>query len=297
MTEELAAAFAGLTAGSIARLIMLRADYRNYPSYPHGYMTQIALGVIAAFLGAVSIPALISREYTAVTFLALAAQQFREVRGMVRDGLAAVEEMELVGRGADYIEGIARLFEARNYLVMMVAVLASGGWLAGGAVSGVAAGLAGMAGASLLMRGRRLGSMVDIRMAPIEFRGAGLYIDEIFILNVGLPDQRANLKRWGKGIVLTPLSVRARNMIGSPGQRQAIMHDVAAAAGIRRDIGEPEFTPVARRDLKDGRVAVFVVPMEDNDNVVLEAVQQVPVLEAALGAATARGRRGVRHGG
>ena len=28
----------GMTAGFLARLYMLRTDYRNYPSYPHGYI-------------------------------------------------------------------------------------------------------------------------------------------------------------------------------------------------------------------------------------------------------------------
>ena len=59
----------GMTAGFIARLYMLRTDYRNYPSYPHGYIIHLSLGAIAASLAAIALPALLEEEYTAVTFL------------------------------------------------------------------------------------------------------------------------------------------------------------------------------------------------------------------------------------
>ena len=48
----------GLVAGVLARLFMLRLDYRQYPTYPHDLITHIALGAIAALIGAVFIPAL-----------------------------------------------------------------------------------------------------------------------------------------------------------------------------------------------------------------------------------------------
>ena len=37
-----------------------------------------------------------------------------------------LEENTLVPRGLDYIEGIAKVFESRNYLVMLVALVTSG---------------------------------------------------------------------------------------------------------------------------------------------------------------------------
>ncbi|HLQ71099.1 MAG TPA: YIEGIA domain-containing protein, partial [Bacillota bacterium] len=97
----------GVCFGVIARIIMLRTDYRQYPTYPHGKIIHVSLGVIAAGLGALVIPALVNKEYTAVTFLALAAQQFRDVRKMERETLTKIDEMELVKRGSTYIEGIA----------------------------------------------------------------------------------------------------------------------------------------------------------------------------------------------
>ena len=62
--------------GFFDRLYLLCSDYRSYPSYPHGYVIHLSLGAIAAALAAVAIPALLVKEYTAITFLVLCAQQF-----------------------------------------------------------------------------------------------------------------------------------------------------------------------------------------------------------------------------
>lgn len=70
----------GLVAGVLARLFMLRLDYRQYPTYPHDLITHIALGAIAALIGAVFIPALLLKEFTAVTFLTIAAEQSQTCR-------------------------------------------------------------------------------------------------------------------------------------------------------------------------------------------------------------------------
>ena len=115
----------GIVAGFLARWLMLRSDYRHYPTYPHGQLTHLALGFIAAGLGAVAIPAIAKPDYVAVTFLVLAAQQFRDVRNMERESLNHLEETKIIRRGSDYIEGIARVFEARNYLVIMTALVTS----------------------------------------------------------------------------------------------------------------------------------------------------------------------------
>lgn len=115
----------GTLAGSITRIVLLRVDYRQYPGYPHGYIVHLTLGVIASALGAVAIPAIIEKDFTAFTFLALATQQFREIRNQERTTLESLEETELIKRGKDYIEGIAKTFEARNYLVMSTAFIAA----------------------------------------------------------------------------------------------------------------------------------------------------------------------------
>ena len=101
--QYLLAILLGLFSGVAARLCMLRSDYRNYPSYPHGYIIHLSLGAIAAVLASLAVPALIEEELTAITFLVLCAQQFRDVRNMERDTLMTLEEQMLIPRGADYI--------------------------------------------------------------------------------------------------------------------------------------------------------------------------------------------------
>ncbi|MCL6450629.1 MAG: YIEGIA family protein [Acetobacteraceae bacterium] len=274
----------GLVLGSFARWLMLRVDYRNYPSYPHGYVTHLALGVVAAFLGAVAVPALLEREFTAVTFLALATQQFREVRSLVRDSLHELEEGELVRRGQDYIEGIARVYEARNYLTMVVSVAASGAWLLH-PVAGVAAGSAALVLSLAFMRGRQVGQIAVVRPGALRFQGPSLFVEDVYLMNVGLARARARIKEWGLGVVLDPKDDNARDTLASPGQRQAILHDAVAALGVRKDVGVEEFTPLARRSERTGRVALVLVPMEPDIRALVGAVKRTPVLEASRGTA------------
>src|SRR5690554_4815359 len=99
-------------SGLMARFYMLRRDYRQYPSYPQGWAVHLFIGFIGALLGAIIVPSFIEREFTAVSFLLMAASQFREVRGVERDTLENMEPTEMVSRGTAYIEGIARVFEA-----------------------------------------------------------------------------------------------------------------------------------------------------------------------------------------
>ena len=124
---------------------MLRTDYRQYPTYPHGRIIHISLGVIAAALGAVAVPAMYKKDFTAITFLTLAAQQFRDVRKMERDTLSQIDSMELVSRGTTYIEGIAMVFEGRNYLVILTALLTTLASLALGLPFGIVMGAANAA--------------------------------------------------------------------------------------------------------------------------------------------------------
>ena len=48
-------------AGFLARLYMLRRDYRQYPSYPQGWAVHLFVGFIGAAIGAVVVPAVWTR--------------------------------------------------------------------------------------------------------------------------------------------------------------------------------------------------------------------------------------------
>ena len=83
----------GLIVGTLARVYMLRTDYRQYPTYLHGKIIHIALGFIAAGLGSVAVPSIMEEDFTAITFLTLAASQFREVRNMERNTLTELDNL------------------------------------------------------------------------------------------------------------------------------------------------------------------------------------------------------------
>ncbi|KXG78460.1 hypothetical protein AN618_02150 [Fervidicola ferrireducens] len=271
----------GLVMGTIGRLYLLRVDYRQYPSYPQGYMVHLALGFIAAFLGAVAIPALLAEEYTAVTFLALAAQQFREIRDMERESLRNIEVTELVPRGAAYIEDIAKAFESRNYLAMLTALITSTVVeFSKNPVWGILAGFTVILLLSFFTKRKRLKDIAVVRPAEIFFNGSILCIENIQVMNVGHPDSRKIFLEQGLAVMIEPKDDNARASLSNIGQRQAIAHDVAALLGVKRDVNEIDFTPLVRIDLKTGRVGLVIVPMEKDMETLIEAVKMVPVLES-----------------
>ncbi|MCY9389771.1 YIEGIA family protein, partial [Bacillus haynesii] len=70
--------------------------------------------------------------------------------------------------------------------------------------------------------------------------------------------------------------------IANLGQRQAILFDVSNVLGVYRDSGEPSLSPLAKRDLNDGRVAVFVLPVIKDKETAIRVIGDVPTLENAI---------------
>ncbi|GAB6157000.1 YIEGIA family protein [Desulfotomaculum varum] len=271
----------GIMAGFLTRVVLLRVDYRQYPGYPHGFVTHLSLGFIAAALGAIAVPALLKPDYAAFTFLALAAQQFREIRSMERQTLESLEESELVQRGKDYIEGIARTFEARNYLVMATAFLTSLitqflGW-----VAGAAGGLVLILLSLLFKSGNTIGDICDVVPAKLHFKDTILHVDQINIMSVGLKDSRRKILQEGLGVIIKPKNDDARATIHDIGQRLAIAHTAATIMGTKKDVDLPEFTPMLRKDPDTGQVGFYIVPNEPDMKALIEAVKKAPVLESA----------------
>ena len=272
----------GILLGTLARVFMLRSDYRQYPGYPHGFVTHISLGVIAAALGSVAIPAIVEKEFAAVTFLALAAQQFREVRNMERESLAALEEAELIPRGPDYIEGIARVFEARNYLVIVTALATSSvNYFTHWPLLSIFTGLILVTASGYLMKGKVIGDIAVVKAGTLKFDGPIIMVNEIAIMNIGLPNMREKILLDGLGVVIHPKNDNARATLHNMGQRQAIAHVATAVLGTKKDVDTPEFTPLVRKNIDVGSVALFCVPAEKDIESLIAAVERVPVLESA----------------
>lgn len=279
-----------LIMGLLARVYMIRIDQRQYPSYPQGLISHLTLGVIAASLGSVALPALIQKEFGAVTFLALAAQQFRDVRNMERQSLDNIEPTELVPRGTAYIEDIAKAFEARNYMVIITSLVTSiivylikllklpvylqvfFGILAGSIIT--------LALKRLLSR-QLIMEIAEVRPANIRFDGPLLMVNDVVIMNIGLKESRRIYEEKGIAVEIIPNDANARATLANIGQRQAIQHNAAIQLGIRKDVDEPDFTPIARRNPHNGNIVMAIIPMEPNVELLVEAVNKTPVLETA----------------
>lgn len=275
----------GVVAGFVARWMMLRSDYRHYPTYPHGQLTHLALGFIAAGLGAVAIPAIAKPDYVAVTFLVLAAQQFRDVRNMERESLNRLEETKLIRRGSDYIEGIARVFEARNYLVIFTAMTSSAAtfWLEW--QYGLLFGAIAVILSIRLMSGSYVGDIAEIYAGEVHFKESILMVNDIVIMNVGLPATRKKILEEGMGVIIKPKDDDARLTLDSPGQRMAIVHDVVSILGSKVEINETELMPMTRKHTDKGYLGLFIVANEPDLDYLMEIIRKVPVLESARGTA------------
>ncbi len=273
---------AGLALGILSRFLMLRTDYRQYPTHTHGRIIHISLGVIAAALGAVAVPALLQKDYTAITFLTLAAQQFRDVRKMERETLTKIDEQELVGRGGTYIEGIAMMFEGRNYLVIMTAMLTSLFAILIHLWAGLAVGALSLLLVEKLKSGKAISHIAQVRAGTIRMDGADLFVDDIYMMNVGLRSNQDIIAQRGMGFILTPRNANGKVTLGNLGQRQAILFDLATIMGVFRDSGEPMLIPMAKLDMKDGRLGVFILPQENDPSKGAAVVERVPILESAV---------------
>lgn len=273
----------GFIAGLLSRIIYLRSGRSHYPGYPSGYVSQIALALIAAMIGSSVIVALKAKQFTAATFLTLAATQFRDVRTTERLTLEHEEGLILVGRGAGYIEGIAITYEARNYLAMLVAFATSAVALFTNWIVGAIAGVLFVIVGEMLMSGPKLGELVDVEPADLHFeKGSLLYAGPVMMMEVGLPHPRERYLSEGLGVLLTPKNPRGQAALWNVAQRQAIAHAAAQAIGVQKDVGYPEQTPLCRMEMPQatGRAGLSILPVERNMTRLIDAIKSTPVLES-----------------
>ncbi|MEK5038523.1 YIEGIA family protein [Sporosarcina sp. FSL K6-3457] len=271
----------GIIFGFVARTLLLRTDFRQYPTYPTGRIIHLSLGFIAAFIGAVAIPSVLESDWAAVTFLGLAATQFREIRKMERDSLEKIDTNELVKRGAPFIEGMAQAFESRNYLVMFTALVTTlcsvyAIWL------GVIGGIVMLIIVRFKMSGKLLNAIADVTEADIRFEGPTLFVGDILIKNVGLEDTRKTITEKAVGAIVTPKNENSVVTLSYLGQRQAMLHHVATVLGCYLDSGEPALVPLSKRDMADGRIALFFLPREKDFAQIKTVLEKVPVLDSAI---------------
>ena len=287
----------GLIIGVMSRLIMLNLDQKQYPTHPNILVSQIVLAFVASSLGALLIPALMNRSYTSITFLSLAAEQFRQVRSNRRDTLESLEGAQLVPRGNSFIEEICRTYEIRNYMCIVTSFLTVAVFYISNRefrldnntsiIIGTISGLAIAFILRKLLSRQSIGDIAEVSIVDIKF------VDESIlqvgslkgITNIGLKQDRDRYLKEGIGIEIRPKNNSFENasIISYTGQRQAICYNLYSRLGVLREVNEPAFTPIPRKDPKTQCILIAFIPMVRDEKKVIEAVKSCPILASARG--------------
>ena len=266
--------------GTMARVMTLKEDYRQYPSYPNGYFTHVVLGVIAAAIGAVAIPALLAKNFTAVTFLTIAIQQFRDVRKTEISSLKSLENTEFTTRGDAYIDGIAKTFESRNYLGLTVSFITSLSMIITSNISILYRILIGICIGSItyiciqnFTKGKQIQDIADVKIAKVDVRNSELYVDDIYVTNsLGTENSRNIVRNEAMAAIITPKSNHFRITLDNYGQRQAILFEACRALGVKR-------YQVTRKEYNSGKVVIVLVPIIRDEEFFIKVVKETPLLE------------------
>ncbi|KJS21254.1 MAG: YIEGIA protein [Clostridiaceae bacterium BRH_c20a] len=279
-TEYIVLIITAILMGTLARFLNLKEDYRQYPTFPNGYLIHLLTGFIAAALGAVAIPALMTKNFVAVTFLALAIQQFRDVRKMEANSLEGLEQTEFAYRGAAYIDGIAKTFEARNYIALTVSFITALTiqlvnnriWI--NVVSGIIIGLISFLILKRVSKGKTVGDIAQVKAGKVEVKGSELYVDGIYVSNqLGSENARKLFKEEGLAVVIYPNEEHFRITLDNYGLRQAMLFEATRSVGVKRY----HFT---RKDYEEGKGIIALVPLVPDIDRMIEAVKKTPLLES-----------------
>ncbi len=270
-----------MVMGTLARIFVLKEDYRQYPSYPNGFMIHILIGFIASTLGAVFVPAIMSSNWIAVTFLSLAIQQFRDVRKIEQESLRNLEKTEFTPRGEAYIDGIAKTFESRNYLALVVSIsTATVMYVFKSLMLIVNVGIGVITGLVILLfikrfsKGKQVGDIAIVKKGKIEIRESGLFVDGVFVSTIiGTANVQNVILEEAFAVTIEPNEEYLRIILDNYGQRKAILFEATRSIGVKR-------YHYTCKDFKSGKTIIVIVPLIRNIDKLLHAVKNTPLLES-----------------
>ncbi|WP_411679399.1 YIEGIA family protein [Clostridium thailandense] len=267
--------------GTLARYLTLIVDYRQYPSYPNGYLIHLVTGFISSGIGAIAIPALLEKNFEAITFLFLATEQFRDVRRIEKESLQSLDDVEHVFRGEVYIDGIAKTFEARNYFALLVSFITSLTMhivphkiILINIIFGILSGVITLYILKNFSKGKAVEDIADISLAKITVKNSDLYVDDIFVTNhLGTDKSRELVQDNGIAAIIRPKEEHFNRILNHNGQRQAIIFETCRVLGLKR-------YHYTRRDYETGRIAVVMVPIIYDEGAFIETIKKTPLLES-----------------
>lgn len=282
-----------LLIGILSRGLVLRITDKQYPSRPQDYLEQIIISGLAAALGAIAFPALIDKEFSALTFFAVAIQQFQGLSQEEQISIENIDEGEVVPKGAAYIEEISSTYESRSYISLFSSLVASVlyiyparayklGFLPCTILAIIGGAIVGFIFKWYLKR-RSIGDIADVVEAKINFDGPILKVNDVYINNIGLEDSRARYLNQGIAIELIPKDMKAYGIISDLGQRQAILHNLFIHFGINKDVDEKDLLAITKLDLNKNTLVIPYLPLVKDMDEVMKVVKSTPILEVSKG--------------
>ncbi len=277
-----------LLIGVMCRGLVLRITDKQYPTRPQDYLEQIIISGLSASLGAIALPALIDKEFSALTFFAVAIQQFQGLSQQERITIENIDNMEIVPKGTSYLEEIASTYESRSYISLFSSLVASVIYIVfarrynlGIFPCSILALIGGIIVAMIFRRFLRrdsIGDVADVKVANINFEGPLLTVNGVVITNIGLEETRKRYKEKGLAIEIIPKSIGDFGIINDEGQRQAILHNVFIHMGIDKDVDEKDIVATSRTDLNNMSVVFPYIPIIKDADILINVVKSTPIL-------------------
>ncbi|WP_296645280.1 YIEGIA domain-containing protein [Romboutsia sp. 13368] len=282
-----------LLIGIFTRGLVLRITDKQYPSRPQDYLEQIIISGLAAALGAIAFPALIDKEFSALTFFAVAIQQFQGLSQEEQISIENIDEGEVVPKGAGYIEEISSTYESRSYISLFSSLVASVlyiyparayklGFLPCTILAIIGGAIVGFIFKWYLKR-RSIGDIADVVEAKINFDGPILKVNDVYINNIGLEDSRDRYLNQGIAIEVVPKDMKAYGIISDLGQRQAILHNLFIHFGINKDVDEKDLLATTKLDLDKNTLLIPYLPLVKDMDEIMKVVKSTPILEVSKG--------------
>lgn len=295
LSEELfrRAFIVAMLIGIVCRGLVLRITDKQYPTRPNDYIEQIIISGLSASLGAIALPALMDKEFSALTFFAVAIQQFQGLAKQEKITIENIDKSEMVPKGAAYVEEIASTYESRSYISLFSALAASTAFIiiarrynASLLVCLICSIIAGaIVGFLFRMSLRRdsIGDIADVVPATISFEGPILMVNGIHITNIGLDDTRKKYLKEGFAVEIIPRDLGKFGIINDLGQRNAILHNIYIHMGINKDVDESDILAISRTDLKNHTVVLPYIPVLKDIDEMIRVIKSTPVIETAKG--------------
>lgn len=282
-----------MVIGTLCRFFVLRVKDKQYPSRPQDYVEQIIVAALAASLGSVALPALIDKEFSALTFLAVGIQQFQSLSQQEQITLENIENDDLIDKGQPYIDEIASTYEVRSYVSLFSALVASLIYIFisriyddSVLICTITSAIGGIIVALIfrrLLRRQSVNDLADVYLGKITFDGPLLKVNDVIMGNIGLKDSRKKYLEKGVAIEIVPKDMGSFGTINDIGQQKGIIHNIYIQLGMDKDVDERDLLAIAKTNLKKKSVVMVMIPLLKDEITLIKAAGSTPIIGTSKG--------------